>query len=97
MTVDLAKAQPIDPSKQKQKDKRVAELDELVKAKARELTAVKFRSTLVAMATVVGMYSLLSNTYGSPRFASQHSDIVMAATNFSMSIPPRIVMFLLPI
>jgi hypothetical protein len=65
VSVDLAKAQSVDPSKQKQKDKRVAELDELVKAKARELTTIKFRSTIVAMVTVIGMYTLLSNKYDS--------------------------------
>jgi uncharacterized membrane protein (DUF106 family) len=59
-TVDAAKAQFVEAAKQKQKEKKVAELDQIVKDKARELSVMKFRSTLVVMVSVIGLFWTLS-------------------------------------
>jgi len=49
--------------KQKSKDKRVALLDEQLKAKNKDMSMVKFKSMFFVMLTLLGVFGLLTNMF----------------------------------
>jgi len=50
-------------NKQKSKDKKVAQLDEQLKAKNKDMAMVKFKSMLFVALTLLGVFGLLNNLF----------------------------------
>eukprot|EP01006_Ploeotia_vitrea_P044668 TRINITY_DN66852_c1_g2_i1.p1 TRINITY_DN66852_c1_g2~~TRINITY_DN66852_c1_g2_i1.p1 ORF type:complete len:180 (+),score=92.02 TRINITY_DN66852_c1_g2_i1:493-1032(+) len=61
--LEKKKEEVITVARQKTRDKKIAQMDEQLKVKNRDMSMLRFKATFVVMITLIGVFAMLSSTF----------------------------------